>query len=87
MINILEIDRNNFEVEIKSKDKTIHEVYFSDDFFKNYDKKFKSKKDIVFKSFQFLLKREKNTSILKTFNIQVIKNYFPEYKIFFLKDN
>lgn len=87
MINILEIDRNNFEVEINSKDKTIHKVYFSDDFFKNYDKKFKSKKDIVFKSFQFLLKREKNTSILKTFNIQVIKNYFPEYKIFFLKDN
>jgi hypothetical protein len=87
MINILEIDRNNFEVEINSKDKTIHKVYFSDDFFKKYDKKFKSKKDIVFKSFQFLLKREKNTSILKTFNIQVIKNYFPEYKIFFLKDN
>tara|TARA_E500000178_G_C16638057_1_gene580692 strand:- start:181 stop:444 length:264 start_codon:yes stop_codon:yes gene_type:complete len=87
MINILEIDRNNFEVEINSKDKTIHKVYFSDDFFKKYDKKFKSKKDIVFKSFQFLLKREKNTSILKTFNIQVIKNYFPEYEIFFLKDN
>ena len=87
MINILEIDRNKFEVEINSKDKTIHKVYFSDDFFKKYDKKFKSKKDIVFKSFQFLLKREKNTSILKTFNIQVIKNYFPEYKIFFLKDN
>ena len=56
MINILEIDRNNFEVEINSKDKTIHKVYFSDDFFKKYDKKFKSKKDIVFKSFQFLLK-------------------------------
>ena len=78
MIKILEIDKNNFEVEINSKDKTIHKVYFSDDFLKNYDRKFESKKSIIYESFQFLLKREENTSILKTFNIEVIDYYFPE---------
>lgn len=31
-------------------------------------------------SFRFLLEREPNTSILKTFDIEVIGNYFPEWR-------
>ena len=31
-------------------------------------------------SFKFLLERENNTSILSNFNLEIIQNYFPEYK-------
>jgi hypothetical protein len=34
----------------------------------------------VEKSFEFLLERESNTSILKTFDLPVIGGYFPEYE-------
>jgi len=34
----------------------------------------------VEKSFEFLLERESNTSILRSFELPVIGNYFPEYE-------
>jgi len=35
---------------------------------------------LVEKSFEFLLAREPNTSILRSFDLPVIGRYFPEYK-------
>ena len=35
--------------------------------------------DFIKHSFEFLLDREPNTSILKEFNIATIGNYFPDY--------
>jgi hypothetical protein len=32
------------------------------------------------KSFEFLLEREPNTSILRTFDLPLIQHYFPEYE-------
>jgi hypothetical protein len=34
----------------------------------------------VVKSFEFLLEREPNTSILRSFDLSVISQYFPEYE-------
>jgi hypothetical protein len=34
----------------------------------------------VEKSFRFLLDRESNTSILRSFDLPVIGQYFPEYE-------
>jgi len=34
---------------------------------------------LVTASFQFLLDRESNTSILRSFDLSVIERYFPEY--------
>lgn len=36
--------------------------------------------DLIKKSFEFLLKREPPESILKSFDLRVIKKYFPEYE-------
>ncbi len=36
--------------------------------------------ELIKKSFQFLLERESKESILKKFNINIIKQYFPEYE-------
>ena len=38
-----------------------------------------TKNELITKSFEFLLKRESNQSILKEFNLEVISQYFPEY--------
>ena len=40
----------------------------------------KSKEELIFFSFKFLLERENNTLILSKFNLETIENYFPEYK-------
>jgi hypothetical protein len=36
-------------------------------------------RDLVATSFEFLLEREPNTSILRTFSLEVIGDYFPEW--------
>jgi hypothetical protein len=35
---------------------------------------------LITKSFEFLLERESNTSILKSFDLPVIEQYFPDYE-------
>ena len=35
--------------------------------------------DLVRRSFEFLLEREPNTSILREFDLSTIESYFPEY--------
>ncbi len=35
--------------------------------------------DLVRRSFEFLLARESNTSILREFDLSAIERYFPEY--------
>ena len=35
--------------------------------------------DLVRRSFQFLLEREPNTSILREFDLSAIERYFPDY--------
>mgnify|MGYP007000091396 len=41
---------------------------------------FVSKIELLEKSFEFLLDREPNTSILNNFEIEVISNYFSDYE-------
>jgi hypothetical protein len=36
--------------------------------------------ELVRRSFEFLLERERKESILRTFDITVIANYFPDYE-------
>ena len=39
-----------------------------------------SKLKLIELSFEFLLKRESNTSILSAFELSIINNYFPEFE-------
>ena len=82
-INIKELSPNAFDVTIYSNTETNHEVTISDNFITEYQIKNLTKKEIIKKSFIFLLERESNTSILRKFDIEVIANYFPEYKKLF----
>ena len=82
-INIKELSPNVFDVTIYSNTETNHQVTISDNFITEYQIKNLTKKEIIKKSFLFLLERESNTSILRKFDIEVIANYFPEFKKLF----
>ena len=82
-INIKELSPNTFDVTIYSNTETTHQVTISDTFITKYQIKNLTKKEIIEQSFIFLLERESNTSILRKFDIEVIGNYFPEYKKLF----
>ncbi len=73
-------DNNTFAVSIESSVNSNHIVTLNDDIHFEMTKGIKSKEELIFFSFKFLLERENNTSILLNFNLQTIQNYFPEYK-------
>jgi len=78
-ISIEALSNNLFQVTVKANNFTIHKVIVKDDFYKKLTKEKISKKQLIEFSFEFLLKRESNNSILPTFELNVISNYFPEY--------
>ena len=73
-------DNNTFAVSIESSINSNHIVALNDDIHNQMTKGFKSKEELILFSFKFLLERENNTSILSNFNLEIIQNYFPEYK-------
>jgi hypothetical protein len=78
-ILVQEVSSDNFKVIVSQKSITEHDVTASKDFLKQFIKYNISPENIVKHSFEFLLDREPNTSILRKFDITVISNYFPEY--------
>ena len=79
-ILIKKYDNNAFAVSIESSINSNHIVTLNDDIHNEMTKGFKSKEELILFSFKFLLERENNTSILSNFNLEIIQNYFPEYK-------
>ena len=73
-------DNNTFNVSIKSSIYSNHIITLNDEIYLKMTKGVKSKEELIFFSFKFLLEREKNTLILSKFNLETIQNYFPEYK-------
>lgn len=79
-ISVTGIDGNTYQVTVSSSATTTHEVNVQP----AYAQKLTSGKittaELVKKSFEFLLERESNGSILRRFDLSVIANYFPEYE-------
>jgi hypothetical protein len=80
MITVKLIKDSNFEVTVKLKSTTQHEVHVSNDFYRSLTDGKISHEDLVKASFEFLLERESNNSILSQFDLKVISHYFPEYE-------
>jgi hypothetical protein len=82
-INILESKTPNgwsFEVNIEEQgSETNHTVTMSQDFYDTLNTN-SSPKELVEKSFNFLLKRESKEQILSNFDITLISRYFPEFE-------
>jgi hypothetical protein len=80
MITVQPIDKNTFRVTVEGRTTTTHTVTVSSSYYEKLTGKQVTPEVLVEKSFAFLLERESNTSILRSFELPVIGQYFPEYE-------
>ena len=76
---ITELSKDKFEITVKANLITKHIVFVTDEILFKLTKNKVSKEDLLSFSFNFLLERESNTSILSSFDLTIISKYFPEY--------
>jgi hypothetical protein len=69
-----------FEVKVSGKTQTTHIVSVEESYFKKLTDGKITVEKLVYLSFEFLLDREPNTSILRRFDLREIMHYFPEYE-------
>ena len=80
MIHVRKIDDQTFEVTVEVRSRTTHRVTVSPQIYQKLTDGDVPVETLVEKSFEFLLEREPNTSILRSFDLPVIGRYFPEYE-------
>ena len=78
-ISVTAKGQDTFEVVVTTQSTTTHSVTISDAIHTQLTNGKISKETLLEKSFEFLLEREPNTSILSQFKIEVISIYFPDY--------
>ena len=79
-ITVQKINESSFRVTVVDRTTTSHEVGLQVDYAQKLTNGKISNEALVKKSFKFLLERESNTSILRSFDLSVIARYFPEYE-------
>ena len=80
MINVKQIDKTTFRVVVENRSMTSHMVTLPVNYYEKLTAKSISPELLIEKSFEFLLEREPNTSILRSFELSIIGSYFPEYE-------
>ena len=78
-ISITSKDQDTFSVIVTGSSTTTHIVTISDQIHLKLTGGEISKESLLEKSFEFLLQREPNTSILANFKLEIISQYFPDY--------
>lgn len=79
-INVLAVNETAFRVTVIDKTTTSHEVTVRPDYALKLTEGKIDNATLVKTSFEFLLAREPNASILRSFDLSVIARYFPEYE-------
>ena len=79
-VSIQKLSDDVFEVTVAKTSTTTHTVTVTDQSFSELSKNNVTKTQLLEFSFNFLLDREPNTSILSSFEINVISKYFADYK-------
>ena len=79
-ISIKRLSDDVFEVTVAETSTTTHKVTVTDQSLKDLTVNSVTKTQLLKFSFNFLLDREPNTSILSSFDINVISGYFSDYK-------
>ncbi|HSM71183.1 MAG TPA: hypothetical protein VK851_06540 [Anaerolineales bacterium] len=75
-----DLPQGEFEVTVRSSTVTHHKVTLTQEYYEKLTAGAVSAEELVRISFEFLLAREPNTSILSDFDLSVISNYFPVYE-------
>ena len=79
-ISIKKLTDDVFQVTVADSMTTTHEVTVTDQSLTDLTDNKVTKEKLLQFSFNFLLDREPNTSILSTFDINVISKYFSDYR-------
>ena len=79
-VTVKPLDATTFEVSVAGSSPTVHRVTVSPQDAARLTGGQASTEHLVSRSFDFLLEREPNTSILRSFDLRVIARYFPEYE-------
>ncbi len=80
-ISIKKLSDDVFEVTVAKNSITTHTVTVTDQTLGALTDDNATKTQLLEFSFKFLLDREPNTSILASFDINVISRYFPDYRV------
>ncbi len=80
MITIEKVNGTTFTVTVNKKRLTTHTVTVSPAYCQRLTDGRVSIEILLRKTFEFLLERESNTSILSSFDLPVVGRYFPEYE-------
>ena len=80
-VEIEQVEGDLFLVKVASATSTEHRVTLSDAYRNKIFNERLTKEEILRRSFAFLLERESNSSILRSFDLPAIQRYFPEYEL------
>jgi hypothetical protein len=80
VINVIVLDEYHYEITVIDKSTTTHQVSVQPDYALKLTAGKITTKQLIKNSFEFLLARESNTSILHSFDLSVIARYFPDYE-------
>lgn len=78
-IIVKEIDAHTYQVTVIAQSTTLHIVAVQPEYVAILLKPNETIASLLRRSFEFLLLREPNTSILRNFDLSVISRYFPDY--------
>ena len=79
-VSIKKLRDDVFEVTVAKTSTTTHTVTVTDQSLTDLTDNNVTKTQLLEFSFKFLLEREPNTSILSSFDINVVTKYFPDYR-------
>jgi hypothetical protein len=79
-VSVKQLDDLSFEVTVNDRNSTTHLVTVQPQYAELLTAGRMPVSRLVSRSFEFLLEREPNTSILRSFDLSVIARYFPEYE-------
>ncbi len=79
-IQVQKVSETMFQVSVEGSTATVHAVSVPRAYSEKLTGGRASPELLVERSFEFLLEREPNTSILRQFDLPVIQTYFPEYE-------
>ncbi len=79
-IIVTKVTETEFHVTVNSSSTTQHRVTVPAQFYRDLTDSKVAPEVLVRRSFEFLLQREPNTSILGRFELPVIGHYFPGYE-------
>ena len=79
-ITVTKLDETKYRVVVESGSRTEHQVTLQQAYFQKLTGGRATPEQLIERSFEFLLEREPNTSILRTFDLPLIAHYFPDYE-------